>query len=88
MRNLLNNQLSLRTDSDIELEESVGSDLGRAQEIIRYIRPEQPLNVGEIVHIIEYDQLRKEEETSTGGGGGGSEEEEEEVNNEEDTASR
>lgn len=58
--NLLNNQISIQTDQDLELNVAVRGD--RANEIIRYIRPEQPLSIGEIVHIIKHDQLYREEE--------------------------
>lgn len=41
----------------MELEAEVNPELGRANEILRQIRPEQPLSVGEIVHIIKHDHL-------------------------------
>lgn len=46
----------------MELEAEVNPELGRANEILRQIRPEQPLSVGEIVHIIKHDHLDTTEE--------------------------
>lgn len=63
LRNLLQNQsCNLNTISDFELDESVKSDLGAAQEILRHLKPEQPLSIGEIVHILEHDHLSIEKE--------------------------
>lgn len=56
-RNLLNDNIRIQTEQDLELEAEVNPELGRANEILRQIRPEQPLSVGEIVHIIKHDHL-------------------------------
>lgn len=58
MENLLNGENRLNQNADFELEEAASELVtGPAQEIIRHIRPEQPLCVGEIVHIVKYDYL-------------------------------
>lgn len=60
MNNLLNNSLSIRTEQDFVLEESVTPN-----EIIRHLIPAQAQTVGEIAHLIKHDlldQQRQEEE--------------------------
>lgn len=50
----------LLTDSQLNLEASIGlSDNQTASEIIRFIKPEQPLTAGEVVPIIKHDQLER-----------------------------
>lgn len=61
---MLNNSLSIRSEQDFELEESVTS-----HEIIRHLIPEQAQSVGEIVHLIRHDlldQQKQEEEEGAG----------------------
>lgn len=50
--NLLNNSLSIRTEEDFELEESVNT-----HEIIRHLIPAQAQSIGEIAHLIKHDTL-------------------------------
>lgn len=50
--NLLNNSISIRTEKDFELEESVNT-----HEIIRHIIPAQAQSIGEIAHLIKHDTL-------------------------------
>jgi Coiled-coil domain containing 32 len=50
----------LNNDYDLELESSTNViENGVVLEFIRQVRPEQPLCVGEIVHIIKHDQLQE-----------------------------
>lgn len=65
MRELLGTttHTGLLTDSQLNLDASVGlSDNQTANEIIRFIKPEQPLTAGEVVPIIKHDQLEKKNE--------------------------
>lgn len=55
IRNLLNSDSVLTSDSDLELEYPVNSS-----EILRYIVPQQALNVGEVAHLIQNDHLSEE----------------------------
>lgn len=59
MNNLLNNSLSIQTEQDFELGESVTPN-----EIIRHLIPAQAQTAGEIAHLIKYDTLdqQKQEE--------------------------
>lgn len=61
MRELLEGATTtgLLTDSQIELEATCQSDNQTANEIIRFIKPEQPLTAGEVVPIIKHDQLER-----------------------------
>lgn len=59
--NLLNNQITIQTDQDFELNATIIRG-DRANELIRYLCPEQPISTGEIVHLLKYDQLDREEE--------------------------
>jgi len=59
--NLLNNSLSITSQQDFELDESLQSN-----EIIRHLIPAQAQTVGEIAHLIRHDTLdqqKQEEET-------------------------
>jgi hypothetical protein len=50
----------LNSDYDLELNAQVNSiENGVVLDLIRTMRPEQPLSMGEIVHIIEHDQLQE-----------------------------
>jgi len=57
--NLLNNSLSITSQQDFELDESLQSN-----EIIRHLVPAQAQTVGEIAHLIRHDTLdqQKQEE--------------------------
>lgn len=61
--NLLNSNSTTTTwtNNDVELDDPISSHGDSAvQEIYRHICPVQPLNVGEIVHIVKYDQLEEQ----------------------------
>ncbi|XP_059616070.1 uncharacterized protein LOC132261308 [Phlebotomus argentipes] len=48
---------------DLNLDAPVNStDFRAAQEIARFLRPEQALSVGEVVHLVKHDQLQVESE--------------------------
>lgn len=52
------------TNSDeIHLNEDIESNRGR--DILRYIQPEQPINLGELVTIINHDYLDNDQKSST-----------------------
>lgn len=55
--NLLNNSLSIRSEQDFELEESVTSI-----EIIRHLSPAQPQTAGEVAHLVKYDLLDQQKQ--------------------------
>lgn len=60
-KNLLNNSISITSQQDFELDESV-----EPNEIIRHLIPAQAQTVGEIAHLIRHDTLdqqKQEEET-------------------------
>lgn len=60
MSNLLrDNSVNITNDEVLELETPIQSSV---QDICRHFCPEQPLSVGEIVHIIQHDQLEKVED--------------------------
>lgn len=61
MRELLEGAttIGLLTDSQLNLEANCQSDNQTANEIIRFIKPEQPLTAGEVVPIIKHDQLEQ-----------------------------
>lgn len=62
MRELLEGSTTtgLLTDSQLNLEASIGlTENQTANEIIRFIKPEQPLTAGEVVPIIKHDQLER-----------------------------
>lgn len=63
IENLLNTSERVTTESDLNFDQPIQQSLEileSAQEIIRHIRPFQPQTVGEVVHIIKYDQLNEE----------------------------
>ena len=63
IENLLKTTDRLTTESDINFDQPIHQSLEileSAQEIIRHICPAQPQTVGEVVHIIKYDQLNEE----------------------------
>lgn len=61
MRELLEGATTtgLLTDSQLDLAANCQSDNQTANEIIRFIKPEQPLTAGEVVPIIKHDQLER-----------------------------
>lgn len=63
MRNLLSGGITIRDETDLQLEAPT-ADFGAATELLRHIKPEQPMSVGEIIHIIKHDQLQEEKEES------------------------
>lgn len=66
IENLLvgNINLSDCTNGDeIHLNEDIESNRGR--DILRYIQPEQAINLGELVTIIHHDHLEQEQKHST-----------------------
>lgn len=56
---LRDNYTSITNDEFLELETPIQSSV---QEICRHFCPEQPLSVGEIVHIIQHDHLDNTED--------------------------
>jgi hypothetical protein len=52
LQNLLNNSISIRSDQDLELEESV-----QTNRIISHLIPAQPQTIGEITHLLRHDEL-------------------------------
>lgn len=61
---LLNGQIQLPTEEDFGLSNSSPNidqlQLTGANLVLRRIQPEQPINPGELVHIIKYDQLNQQ----------------------------
>lgn len=62
MNHLLNSSDTNLGDQDEDFDQPLQQNniLESASELIRHIRPEQAQTVGEIVHIIQYDQLNEE----------------------------
>lgn len=56
---LRDNSRNITNEELLELDTPIQSSV---QEICRHFCPEQPLNVGETVHIIQHDHLEKSEE--------------------------
>ncbi|XP_055906382.1 uncharacterized protein LOC129941708 [Eupeodes corollae] len=63
LRNLLEDNLFINKDETLELDAPISSGDSAVQELYRHhIQPVQALSVGEIVHIVKYDQLEAEED--------------------------
>lgn len=66
IENLLVGNINLNDSTngdEIHLDEDIESNRGR--DILRYIQPEQPINLGELVTIINHDYLDQEQKNST-----------------------
>ncbi|XP_055678570.1 uncharacterized protein LOC129787208 [Lutzomyia longipalpis] len=56
-------EVQANRDIDLNLDAPVGNpDFRAAQEIARFLRPEQALSVGEVVHLVKHDHLQIESE--------------------------
>lgn len=60
IRNLLNDSLNIDRDGDLALDAPVTLGDSTVHEIYRHIRPIQPINIGETVHIVKHDQLEEQ----------------------------
>lgn len=67
IENLLVGNINLNDSPDVDeilhLNEDIESNRGR--DLLRYIQPEQPINLGELVTIIHHDQLEQDHNNST-----------------------
>lgn len=67
IENLLVGNINLNDSPDVgeilHLNEDIESNRGR--DLLRYIQPEQPINLGELVTIIHHDQLENDHNNST-----------------------
>lgn len=64
IENLLVGNIDCTNDADDNyLNEDLESN--RRRDLLRYIQPEQPINLGELVTIIHHDQLEQEQKHST-----------------------
>lgn len=67
IENLLVGNINLNDRPDVDeilhLNEDIESNRGR--DLLRYIQPEQPINLGELVTIIHHDQLEQDHNNST-----------------------
>lgn len=49
--------------SDLELDQPLSAaSEGPQQQLLRIINPQQPLTVGEVLHLVKHDELQEEEE--------------------------
>lgn len=58
--NLLNDNLFINRDDELALDAPIVTGESAVHEIYRHLRPVQPLNVGETVNIVHYDQLEEQ----------------------------
>lgn len=68
IENLLIGNINLNentNDEEFHLDEDIESN--RKRDILRYIQPEQPINLGELVTIIHHDHLDQDQQNSTEG---------------------
>lgn len=66
IENLLVGNINLNDSTngdEIHLAEDIESN--RRRDILRYIQPEQPINLGELVTIINHDYLDQDQKNST-----------------------
>lgn len=64
IENLLVGNIDCTNDADDNhLNEDIESN--RRRDLLRYIQPEQPINLGELVTIIHHDQLDQDRKTNS-----------------------